>query len=410
MTAPARSALDPVVLPSWYDVDDARVAAAARCRDLGGSRNGRHIAPRNGGIPADRRAGRIGGRVGASATGARRRPGRVDRMRLGAALAAGNPDAVFAARRNGAKRGVPAGAMVGIAGTAAASRGLVLGIAGVAHVGARPVLLPPPYLSSDIYRYVWDGRVQSRRDQPVPIHPGRPASRESCATPRSIPQINRAELAPHDLSAGRGGDLPRGHADQRHGDRDEGGDGRLFETVAFVLLLRLLAASGLPTRAGGRLCLASARLYGNLPATGTSTRRSSPLWRSPCGPPATACTGPSHRAALAGATLVKFYPAVLFPALWRRWEWRMPAAFAVAIVLAYLPFLGVGWHVFGFLPAYAEEEGFTANGGGFYLWSLVELVAGALAGLPVRVYLGAAAAILAALAAADGVRPRPVRR
>src|SRR5207248_2659529 len=51
--------------------------------------------------------------------------------------------------------------------------------------------------------------------------------------------------------------------------------------------------------------------------------------------------------ALAGATLVKLYPAVLLPALYRRREWSMPAAFAVALILAYLPFLSAGWGVFG---------------------------------------------------------------
>ena len=40
--------------------------------------------------------------------------------------------------------------------------------------------------------------------------------------------------------------------------------------------------------------------------------------------------------ALAGGTLVKLYPAALLPALWRRWDWRMPAVFCVALVAAYL--------------------------------------------------------------------------
>jgi hypothetical protein len=100
--------------------------------------------------------------------------------------------------------------------------------------------------------------------------------------------------------------------------------------------------------------------------------------------------------ALAAATLIKFYPAVLFPALWRRWEWRMPAAFAAAIMLAYLPFRGVGWGVFGFLPGYLAEEGFT-SGGGFYLWGVARAFL-PLGGVPDIAYLATAASLLAALA------------
>jgi len=100
--------------------------------------------------------------------------------------------------------------------------------------------------------------------------------------------------------------------------------------------------------------------------------------------------------ALAAATLVKFYPVVLFPALWRRRDWRMPLAFAGAMVLAYLPFLAVGWHVLGFLPQYVAEEGF-AGGGGFYLWSLVRSVP-PLRGLPDALYPAIAALVMAGLA------------
>src|SRR5439155_4687080 len=49
-------------------------------------------------------------------------------------------------------------------------------------------------------------------------------------------------------------------------------------------------------------------------------------------------------AALAAATLVKFFPLVLVPALWRPsksnlGDWRWPAGFAAVIVAAYLPYL-----------------------------------------------------------------------
>jgi len=102
--------------------------------------------------------------------------------------------------------------------------------------------------------------------------------------------------------------------------------------------------------------------------------------------------------ALAGAVLTKLYPVVLFPALWWRWDWRMPIAFVLPVMLAYLPFLGVGWGVIGFLPGHMAEEGFTGGGAGFYLWSLANSVL-PLAGAPALVYIVATAVLMLAVGA-----------
>ena len=99
---------------------------------------------------------------------------------------------------------------------------------------------------------------------------------------------------------------------------------------------------------------------------------------------------------LAGATLTKLYPAVLLPALYRRWGWALPAAFAAAIVVGYLPFIGIGWRVFGFLPGYAGEEGFDAGGTGFYLLGLLRQVS-PLTAPSGRAYAAGAVVILVAL-------------
>ena len=62
--------------------------------------------------------------------------------------------------------------------------------------------------------------------------------------------------------------------------------------------------------------------------------------------------------------------------------------------------ISLGWHVIGFLPGYAGEEGFDATGAGFYLLGL-DPAGAVLGGLPTRGFTCvAAAAILAALAAA----------
>jgi alpha-1,6-mannosyltransferase len=75
----------------------------------------------------------------------------------------------------------------------------------------------------------------------------------------------------------------------------------------------------------------------------------------------------------------------------------MPAAIAATLVFAYLPFLAVGWGVFGFLPGYFAEEGFSSGGAGFYPWSLAR-AALPFGGVPDIAYLVAAAGLLAGLA------------
>jgi hypothetical protein len=116
-------------------------------------------------------------------------------------------------------------------------------------------------------------------------------------------------------------------------------------------------------------------------------------------------------AALAAATLVKFVPLVLIPAFWRptranRGDCRWPAVFAGVIVAAYLPYLGAGRRVLGFLPGYLAEEHFD-SGRGFWL---LDLILRAI-WLPTAAYLVLAALVMAVLAlaawrTADEATPR----
>jgi hypothetical protein len=56
---------------------------------------------------------------------------------------------------------------------------------------------------------------------------------------------------------------------------------------------------------------------------------------------------------LGTATLIKLYPAVLFPALYRRGDRVFPLVVAATILAGYLPYLiGAGDKVMGFLPEY----------------------------------------------------------
>jgi hypothetical protein len=110
-------------------------------------------------------------------------------------------------------------------------------------------------------------------------------------------------------------------------------------------------------------------------------------------------------AALAAAALVKFFPLVLAPALWRPrrsnlGDWRWPAGFAAVILSAYLPFLGVGRRVLGFLPTYFAEEK-LASGSGFWALDLL----GRAVPVPVAAYLAVAATVMAGLAIGALRRP-----
>src|SRR5262249_53805919 len=106
--------------------------------------------------------------------------------------------------------------------------------------------------------------------------------------------------------------------------------------------------------------------------------------------------------ALALSGLIKPFALAIAPALWKKWDLRMPAAFALALVACYLPYLSVGWRVFGFLGEYGDEEGYLEGGGFFLTTSLRHL------GVPVPADISAiaAAAILAAVALFVALRGR----
>jgi alpha-1,6-mannosyltransferase len=96
---------------------------------------------------------------------------------------------------------------------------------------------------------------------------------------------------------------------------------------------------------------------------------------------------------------------VLAPALWRPaksnlGDWRWLAGFIVVVVAAYIPYLGVGPRVLGFLPGYVAEENLV-SGNGFWV---VELVNSAIP-VPVAAYLALAATVMAGLTIGALARP-----
>lgn len=271
---------------------------------------------------------------------------------------------------------------------------VVLGIAALAIVMRVPALLAPPYLSSDIYRYVWDGQVEAAGFNPylrTPADPELAALRDQDIYPQ-IASPNAPTIYPPVAEA-------LFLAVTRISRTVTAMKVAMFlcEVATFVLLVRLLAFEGLP--------LARVLVYAWHPL---------PIWEF---------AGSGHIDAilvtfcvaalwalrrkrgglsgffLAAATLTKLYPMVLLPSLYRRWDWRLPVAFAVAVVVGYVPFTSAGLGIFGFLPGYAGQEGFSGAGSGFYLLTLLHYVP-ALEALDAKIYVLAAITVLAAVCAA----------
>ena len=65
---------------------------------------------------------------------------------------------------------------------------------------------------------------------------------------------------------------------------------------------------------------------------------------------------------LAAATLTKIYPALIGPAVLRRRPWLVLGAAAAVVVLAYVPHVAAaGTDVIGYLPGYLHEEGYNSG-------------------------------------------------
>jgi alpha-1,6-mannosyltransferase len=244
---------------------------------------------------------------------------------------------------------------------------LVLGTAALLRL---PVLAAPPFLSNDMYRYIWDGWVQARGINPylyIPADPHLMFLRDAAV----YPNINRANYA-HTiyppaaemlfwLFSRIGAVLAAPVLAMKCGML-------AFEALAIWAILELLKDAGLPRR--------RVLIYAWNPVPLWEFAGSGHVDALAVGFAALALLAVSRGrsllggSALAAAVLVKFLPAVLLPAVWRRRDWRFPAAFAAVAAASYLPYLGAGVQVFGFLGGYAAEEKIT-SGSGVYLPDLL---------------------------------------
>jgi alpha-1,6-mannosyltransferase len=251
------------------------------------------------------------------------------------------------------------------------------------------LLLFNPLLSSDIYRYIWDGRVQAAGINPYRYFPA-DAALAFLRDAAIFPHINRVDTA-----------------------------ATIYPPVAqffFFIVTRFgenvttmrLAMLGCEAVTVMLIMLLLRRM--NRPVTRVIAYlwHPLPLWEIANGGHVDALlvalmffglwialTGHVLRGAvfIALSALVKPYVTPALAGIWRPWDFRMPLIVIAVLVICYLPYLSVGWDVFGYLTkGYLVEEGISA---GYELWllSLWRLVFGEHRG-DVMVYLALVALVL----------------
>jgi alpha-1,6-mannosyltransferase len=279
---------------------------------------------------------------------------------------------------------------------------LILGTAVLLRLIA---LAAPVFLSDDINRYIWDGRVQAAGINPYRYVPTDPEL-EPLRDPLIFPNINRNNYAPTIyppvaqmlfLVASRFGETAPAVK-------------LVFVTIEAVgigTLLFILRTAGRPPEhillyawhplpvweiAGSGHVDAGVVTFTVLALAAAISGRH--VWSA---------------VALAAGTVIKFFPLVLVPALWRptksnSGDWPLPAAFIAIIVAAYLPYIGVGSRALGFLPGYLAEEN-LGSGSGFWLLCIARRAIT----IPLTAYLGLAVSVMAGLAI-GALRRRPEPR
>jgi len=267
-------------------------------------------------------------------------------------------------------------------------------------------ILPPPLLSTDVYRYVWDGRVQAAGINPyvhLPAAPELLPLRDAANGPAAVyPNINRAYYAPT-IYPPFAQAIFAAVALAWPGIWGMKTAMLAFDALAAGAGLLLLRAAGLPP--------ARVLIYAWNPLVVWEFAGGAHIDAAAAGLSALAILAAVRlRPALAGAALglavlCKLLPAALFPALWRRWDLRTPLACAVVIALGYACYAGAGWRVLGYLPGYASEEG-LGSGGGVFLLRLATLL-GPLPHWAGPAYAALGLAGLLALALAVAWRPLP---
>ena len=253
------------------------------------------------------------------------------------------------------------------------------------------ILFSPPYLSDDVYRYVWDGRVQSAGINPYRYIPA-DESLAKLRDDRIYPNINRREYARTIYPpVAEGVFLLITRISESVTWMKAAMVG--FEAIAVWALIQLLVSFGFTRQ--------RVLIYAWHPLVVWEFAGSGHLDAMVIAFIALALLAHRERretltgVLLACATCVKLFPVVLFPAFSKRWSWKMPLAFVATIVVTYLPYLSVGPKgALGFLEGYANERGMF-SGDQFFLLTVVRHLVNA--NVPASAYLVFTVAVLGGL-------------
>lgn len=232
------------------------------------------------------------------------------------------------------------------------------------------IIFFPPNLSDDIYRYIWDGRVQAAGINPYRYIP----AEEPLAHLRDeeiYAHINRRETV-HTIypPIAQAAFLLVTRVSESVTCMKAAMVG--FEAVAIWAIIQLLSSFGFARQrvliyAWHPLAIWEFAGSGHADALAIAFIALALLARRKN---AETLTG----VLIACATCVKLFPVVLFPAVYMRRSWKMPVAFVATIVIAYLPYLSVGpMRVLGSLPAYSSEQGLI-SGKQYFLLALARNV------------------------------------
>ncbi len=203
-------------------------------------------------------------------------------------------------------------------------------------------LAGPPLLSSDVYRYVWDGKVQLAGINPYRYVPMAPEL-ESLRDEAIYPSISRADYAHAVYAPAAQVIFALAATAIMPGVFGMKLMMALFDALAIGALIWLLRIAGrdpaelliyawlpLPVWEFAGNAHVDAMATGLLVLALLLSMRGRVLWSG---------------VVLAAATLTKFLPAAVLPAFWRPRDWRLLAAFAATLVVLYCPYVPVGWRV-----------------------------------------------------------------
>ncbi|MBI3434494.1 MAG: DUF2029 domain-containing protein [Proteobacteria bacterium] len=264
------------------------------------------------------------------------------------------------------------------------------------------LLFTEPLLSSDIYRYVWDGRVQAAGINPYRYVPASEALAHLRDT-AIYPNINRADYA---VTIYPPVAQMFFFLATRIGDNVTAMKAALVACEAgtvgiIILLLRRLgrSATRIVAYAWHPLPMWEIANSGHIDALMVALMMAG-IWLALGG------RGARGAVSIALAGLAKPFALPALPALWRPWDWKVPAAVAAVIALAYTPYLSVGSGVLGFLTrGYLREES-LANGETIWPLAAWRWLGGQMPG-DYYLYLALAALVLALLSIRAATREAP---